>query len=210
VNQVNGNHQTLVTGDSNKNALQALERAIPDSHTLSHGEIGVRPTLRFRPYQGTDSVDLLVWNWRCFFARTDKGDHPVGLKYAYTGLHGPGGAGKDIAREQWKLDEFATITPGPDLRAYWEESFDARGFQRVLHGLFVPWARLNGAPFSGQQGFTRCRIYVCEGVCLDCEHGFAILSPMGRINRKIRRSIGRSSQVRSVPWLTLLTLNVRL
>src|SRR5258706_6758302 len=117
VNQVDGYDQTVVSRDANENAFQALERAISNSHTLSHGQVGMRAAFGLRRYQGTDSVNLFLRNRRCLFARPDKSDYTIGLKRANSRLHGPGGAGKDIAGEQRKFDDFSTIAPGSHLRA---------------------------------------------------------------------------------------------
>jgi hypothetical protein len=150
MNQVDGYDQTVVTRDANENAFQSLERSISDSHALSDGKVRVRAAFGLRPYQRTDSVNLLVRNRRYLFARPDKCDYTIGLKHANPGLHGPSGAGKDIAGEQRKFDDFSAIAPGSNLRAYGEECFNAGGFQRVFHNLFVAWTRLERAPFSGQ------------------------------------------------------------
>jgi hypothetical protein len=142
VNQVDGYDQTVVSGDANENAFQALERAISNSHTLSHGQVRMRAAFGLRRYEGTDSVNLFLGNWRSLFARPDKCDYTIGLKRANSRLHGPSGAGKDIAGEQRKFDDFSTIAPGSNLRAQGQECFNAGGFQRVFHDFFVTWTRL--------------------------------------------------------------------
>jgi hypothetical protein len=150
VNQIDGYHQGVVTRDANKNSFQALERAISDSHTLTYGKVRVRAAFGLRSYQRANSVNLLFGNGRCLFARTDKCDYAIGLKDANSRLHGPSGAGKDIAGEQRKFDDFSAVTPGPDLGTYGEECFNTRGFQRVFYNFFVTWARLERVPLSDQ------------------------------------------------------------
>jgi hypothetical protein len=117
VNQVYGYDQTVVSRDANENAFQALERAISNSYTLSHGQVRMRAAFGLRRHQGTDSVNLFLGNRRCLFARPDKSDYTIGLKRANARLHGPSGAGKDISGEQRKFDDFSTIAPGSHLRA---------------------------------------------------------------------------------------------
>jgi hypothetical protein len=152
MNHIDGNDQAVITRDANKNALQPLQRAIADSHTLSHGKVRVRAALDCEPSQGSDRLNLRLRNWRRFIARPDKGDYTVGLKYANPGLYGPSGAGKQIARKQREFNDLTSIAPAANLPAYRQECFNAGGFQRILHSLFVPWARPNRVPLSGQEG----------------------------------------------------------
>src|ERR1700676_326000 len=109
MNHIDRNAQAVITCDANKNALQPLQRAISDSHTLSHGKVRVRAAFNFQPSQGSDRLDLRVRNWRRFIARPDKCDYPVGLKYANPGLYGPSGGGKQIARKQRDFKDITSI-----------------------------------------------------------------------------------------------------
>src|SRR5579872_4661580 len=87
VNQVDGYDQAVVSRDANKNAFQALERAVFDSHTLSHCQVRMWAAFSLRAYQRTYSLNLFVGNWRRLFAGPDKSDHTISLKYAHSRVH---------------------------------------------------------------------------------------------------------------------------
>jgi hypothetical protein len=88
MNQIHGDDQAMVAGDTHQYSFQSLKRAVSNSHALAGVKIRMWAAIDLRFQKGSNRFDLRSGNRRSLIVWSDKTYHPTDLKHAHAVLRG--------------------------------------------------------------------------------------------------------------------------
>src|SRR5208283_2349871 len=115
LNSIHGNYDRAFSIARNEDTLDSIQGSAADAHTLADLEEGIGFPVHSFFHNGSDRVNLFVWNGRTLSWSADKIEDAVGTKYLQAIFIGGHNLYEYITTEQRQFDRFLAIAPAANF-----------------------------------------------------------------------------------------------